>query len=183
MKSRFLNVEAGIRRTVKVMWCDLRKVQLATADLNEIANIELKIIKKLDKTHENNCLKAMENNRLRSDLKGYDPWENGSPSVYRPESTLGSLSPLQGHFPPQGSNPGLPHCRRILYQPSHQGSPEGYVYLSVFLRESIATVGWQRVGERGAVFLEKSNPCVPKLPGSEEWIPGRRPPGVSQLLT
>ena len=33
MKSRFLNVEAGSRRTVKVMWCDLRKVQLATADL------------------------------------------------------------------------------------------------------------------------------------------------------
>ena len=40
---------------------------------SEIANIELKIIIKLDKTHENNCLKAMENNRLRSDLKGYDP--------------------------------------------------------------------------------------------------------------
>ena len=33
MKSRFLNVEAGSRRTVKVMWYDLRKVQLATADL------------------------------------------------------------------------------------------------------------------------------------------------------
>lgn len=33
MKSRFLNVEAGGRRTVKVMWYDLRKVQLATADL------------------------------------------------------------------------------------------------------------------------------------------------------
>ena len=25
--------------------------------------------------------------------------------------------------PTQGSNPGLPHCRRILYQPSHKGSP------------------------------------------------------------
>ena len=24
----------------------------------------------------------------------------------------------------QGSNPGLPHCRRILYQLSHQGSPK-----------------------------------------------------------
>ena len=29
----------------------------------------------------------------------------------------------QGIFPTQGSNPGLPHCRRILYQLSHQGSP------------------------------------------------------------
>ena len=30
---------------------------------------------------------------------------------------------LQGVFPIQGSNPGLPHCRRILYHLSHQGSP------------------------------------------------------------
>ena len=30
---------------------------------------------------------------------------------------------LQGIFPTRGSNPGLPHCRWILYQPSHQGSP------------------------------------------------------------
>ena len=30
---------------------------------------------------------------------------------------------LQGIFPTQGSNPGLPHCRQILYQLSHQRSP------------------------------------------------------------
>ena len=30
---------------------------------------------------------------------------------------------LQGIFPTQGLNPGLPHCRRILYQLSHKGSP------------------------------------------------------------
>ena len=36
---------------------------------------------------------------------------------------VGSLSLLQGIFPTQGSNPGLPHCRKILYQLSHQGSP------------------------------------------------------------
>ena len=35
----------------------------------------------------------------------------------------GSLSLLQGTFPTQGSNPGLPHCRWILYQLSHKGSP------------------------------------------------------------
>ena len=34
-----------------------------------------------------------------------------------------SLSLLQGIFPSQGSNPGLPHCRKILYQLSHQRSP------------------------------------------------------------
>ena len=30
---------------------------------------------------------------------------------------------LQGIFPTQGLNPGLPHCRWILYHLSHQGSP------------------------------------------------------------
>ena len=28
---------------------------------------------------------------------------------------------LQGIFPTQGSNPGLPHCRQMLYRLSHQG--------------------------------------------------------------
>ena len=30
---------------------------------------------------------------------------------------------LQRVFPTQGSNPGLPHCRQMLYRLSHQGSP------------------------------------------------------------
>ena len=39
----------------------------------------------------------------------------------------GSLSLLQGIFPAQGLNQGLPHCRRILYQLSHKGSaPQTY---------------------------------------------------------
>ena len=36
---------------------------------------------------------------------------------------LGSHSLLQGIFPTQGSNPGLPYCRWILYNLSLQGSP------------------------------------------------------------
>ena len=36
---------------------------------------------------------------------------------------VGSLSLLQGISPTQGSNPGLPHCRQILYQLNHKGSP------------------------------------------------------------
>jgi len=39
---------------------------------------------------------------------------------------VGSHYLLQGIFPTQGSNPGLPHCRQILYQLSHQGSPCPY---------------------------------------------------------
>ena len=33
-----------------------------------------------------------------------------------------SLSLLQGIFPTQGPNPGLSHCRQILYQLNHKGS-------------------------------------------------------------
>ena len=38
-------------------------------------------------------------------------------------SGVGNLSLLQGIFPTQGSNPGLPHCRQILYQLSHKRTP------------------------------------------------------------
>ena len=37
---------------------------------------------------------------------------------------VGCHSFLQGIFPAQGSNPGLLHCRQILYFLSHQGSTE-----------------------------------------------------------
>ena len=49
--------------------------------------------------------------------------------LYSPQNSQGqntgegSLSLLQEIFPTQGSNPGLPHCRKILYQLSHKGSP------------------------------------------------------------
>ena len=36
---------------------------------------------------------------------------------------VGSCSLLQGIFPTQGLNPGLLHCRQILYQLSHQRNP------------------------------------------------------------
>ena len=36
---------------------------------------------------------------------------------------VGSLSLLQGIFPSQRSNPGLPHRRHTLYELSHKGSP------------------------------------------------------------
>ena len=36
---------------------------------------------------------------------------------------VGSVFLLQGFFPSQGLNPGLPHCRQLLYQLSHKESP------------------------------------------------------------
>ena len=39
------------------------------------------------------------------------------------DTRKGSHALLQGIFPTQGSNPGLPCCRQILYHLSHQGNP------------------------------------------------------------
>ena len=50
----------------------------------------------------------------------YSPWN--SPDQ---DTGVGSCSLLQGIFPTQGSNPGFPHCRWILYQLSHGGSHWG----------------------------------------------------------
>ena len=48
----------------------------------------------------------------------YSPWNSSVQNT-----GVGSLSLLQGIFPTQWSNTGLPHCRWILYQLSHKGSP------------------------------------------------------------
>ena len=51
-------------------------------------------------------------------MDSYSPWNS-----LLQNTGVGTHSLLQGIFPTQGSNPGLPHCRQILYQLSHQGSP------------------------------------------------------------
>ena len=48
----------------------------------------------------------------------YSPWNSPGQNI-----GVTSLSLLQGIFPTQGSNPGLPYCRWILYQLSHKGKP------------------------------------------------------------
>ena len=48
----------------------------------------------------------------------YSPWNSPCQNT-----GVGSLSLLQGIFPTQGSNPGLPQYRWILYRLSHKGSP------------------------------------------------------------
>ena len=48
----------------------------------------------------------------------YSPWNSPGQNT-----GMGSRSLLQGIFPTQESNPGLPHWRQILYQLNHQGSP------------------------------------------------------------
>ena len=48
----------------------------------------------------------------------YSPWNSLGQNI-----GLGSLSIFQGIFLTQGLNPGLQHCRWILYQLSHRGIP------------------------------------------------------------
>ena len=64
----------------------------------------------------------------------YSPWDSPGQNT-----GVGSLSLLQGIFPTQGSNPGLPHCGRIFYQLSHKGSP------------TLLTVACQLINEEGMI--------------------------------
>ena len=53
------------------------------------------------------------------------PWNSPGSST-----RVGKHSLLQRIFPTQGLNPGLLHCRQILYCLSHQGSPYVIIHLS-----------------------------------------------------
>ena len=86
---------------------------------------------------------------------------------------VGSLSLLQGIFPTQRLNPGLLHCRQILYHLSYQGSPV-YINVSLLQLRNLAQrscmiflklhSGWVIEAERDPIswalttFLEKKLP-------------------------
>ena len=80
---------------------------------------------------------------------------------------VGSVSLLQGIFPTQGSNPGLLHCRWILYQLSHKGSPRILEWVAhPFSSGSSWLRNWTRVPYIAGGFFTK-NLC-PELSG-EPW--------------
>ena len=58
---------------------------------------------------------------------GFCPWNSPGQNT-----RVGSLALLQRIFPTQGSNPGLLHCRWVLYQLSHQGS-QSFVYIYAYI--------------------------------------------------
>ena len=65
-------------------------------------------------------------------LQLHSPWNSPGQNT-----AAGSRSLLQEIIPTQGSNPGLPDCRQILYQLSHQGSPRILEWVAYpFSRES-----------------------------------------------
>ena len=77
----------------------------------------------------------------------YSPWNS-------PGQNIGvvSLSFLQGIFPTQGLNPGLPHCRWILYQLSWSGKPRN-TGVGRFSRESSRPRNGTKVSCIASVFF------------------------------
>ena len=88
-------------------------------------------------------------------------WPNG---LYSPGNSpghnagVGSLSLLQGIFPTQGSNLGLPHCRQILYQLSHKGDLQILAiipgdFFPIFNFEHLGLLSWASVQFSSATQL------------------------------
>ena len=76
--------------------------------------------------------------------------------LYSPWNSLGQNTGLvlQGIFPTQGSNSGLPHCRLILYHLSHKGSPRILEWVAYpFSRGSSWPRNWTRVSCIAGEFL------------------------------
>ena len=69
----------------------------------------------------------------------YSPWNSPCQNT-----GVGSLSLLQGIFPTQGSNPGLPHCGQNLYQLSYEGRILKWVTYP-FCRGSSRPRNWTKV--------------------------------------
>ena len=70
----------------------------------------------LKKVNESESCSVMSDSLRPHEL--YLPWNSPGQNT-----GVGSRSLPQGIFSTYGSNPGLPHCRQILFPLSHQGSP------------------------------------------------------------
>ena len=77
---------------------------------------------------------------------------------------VGCYALLQGIFPTQGLNPGLPHYRWILYQPSYQRSPLKIINSHPFL----IVLAWEQPTRDG--FLQDCVDIKMMLWGIESWL-------------
>ena len=85
----------------------------------------------------------------------YSPWNSPGQNT-----AVGSLSLLQGIFPTQGLNPGLPHCRQILYQLSHKES----INLKKFFKEIMLDLQYLNMGVSTSILNELCGFFILKLP-------------------
>ena len=108
---------------------------------------------------------------------------------------VGSHSLLQGIFPTQGSNPGLPHHRQILHQLSHKECSKlertcsslnysnSNIVLTLWTNATVITTSIQSKLHPGGASGEEStgqcrrqrrhwfNPWVRKIPWRRAWQP------------
>ena len=111
----------------------------------------------------------------------YSPWNSPGQNT-----GVGSLSLLQGMVSTQGSNPGLPLCRQILYQLSHEGSPYTHTHthththtiiyssltaqmvnnLTAMQETWIQSLGWDDPLEKG--MATRSSILAWRIPWTEE---------------
>ena len=98
-----------------------------------------------------------------------DPMDSSQPGSYvcgdSPGKNTGEgcQALLQGILPTQGLNPGLPHCRRILYCLSHQGSPRIPEWVACpFSRGTSQPRNWTRVSHiAGGFFTDRATREAP----------------------
>ena len=94
----------------------------------------------------------------------YSPWNSPGQNT-----GVSSRSLLQGIFPTQGGNPGLPYCRRILYQLNHKGSPRILEWVAYpFSSGSSWPRNWNRVSCIAGRFFTNWAVCW------EDWGKQRR---------
>ena len=113
------------------------------------------------------------------DLGLYIPWNSPGQNT-----GVGSISLLQRIFPTQGSNPGLLHCRQMLYCLSHQGSPGGIkVTLKFIWRFLICRIDtrkypskygitylWMWKRQKALFYHSLRGTDVPSVPFPSTWV-------------
>ena len=93
----------------------------------------------------------------------YSPW-----TCPGQNTGMGSLSLLQEIFPTQGSNPGLPNCRRILHQLNHHGSLHNWALI-----KSQNVISWATSSRSGTGLLMTYSSCY-GIPGPNSGDRKRR---------
>ena len=111
----------------------------------------------------------------------YSSWNSPGQST-----EVGSLSLLQGIFPTQGSNPGHPHCRWILYQLSYKGSPRILEWVAYpFSRESSQPrnqTGVSCIAGRFFTNWPMREDYFPLKGTRNPWTNGRKCPGLTRNI-
>ena len=108
----------------------------------------------------------------------YSPWNSPGQNTGG-----GSCSLLEGIFPTQRSNPGLPHCRRIPCQLSHQGCTRSSVNVCWTRLIGESFLAWMVLGSCFSVLQKFEDRNVPRRAElSLPWVHPHPPLDSGQCL-